>query len=129
MRGDELTGVHTIQHVVGAHDHENLAAAWCYVHADYGYILAGGEIERGRDCRAVYRVDDQGLGTLLDQCVDVRDLLGGVVVGYQRPDQRGVVLRRELCLILDIVSPEVGVVEGQRNTELEARARWEGTSH
>src|SRR6266700_2351323 len=54
-------------------------------------------------------------------------LLGGVIVGDQRPDQRGVVMSRELWLIRDVVSPEVGDVEGQRNTELEARTRCERT--
>jgi len=35
--------------------------------------------------------------------VDVRDLLGGITVGDQWPDQGGVVLSRELCLIRDVV--------------------------
>src|SRR5216683_835279 len=55
-------------------------------------------------------------------------LLGAVIVGDQRPEQRGVVLSRELFLIRDVVGPEVGIVEGQRNTELEVRARCELTS-
>ena len=128
MCGDELAGVLTILHVVGTHNHENFAAAWCDIHADHGNVLAGGVIERGCDRGTIHWVDDQCLGAFLDQCVDVRDLLGGVIVGDQRSDQSGVVLSCELCLIRDIVSPEVGVVEGQRNTELEVRARCECTS-
>ncbi len=128
MRGDELAGVLAIRHVVGAYDHENMAAAWRDVHASHGDVLAGGEIERGRDRGAVHRVDNQRLGAFLDQRTDVRVLLGGVIVGDQRPEQRGVVLSRELFLIRDVVGPEVGIVEGQRNTELEVRARCELTS-
>jgi hypothetical protein len=78
--------------------------------------------------RTVHRVDDQRLGTFLNQRVDVGDLFGGVIVGDQRADQRGIVLTGELCLIRNIVSPEVGVVEGQRNTEFEARVRCERAS-
>jgi len=105
-----------------------MAAAWRDVHANHGDVLAGGVIERGRDRGAVHRVDNQRLGAFLDQRVDVRDLLSGIIVGDQRPDQRGIVLSRELCLIRDVVGSEVGVVEGQRNTELEAGARCERTS-
>ncbi len=82
-----------------------------------------GADRRGRDRSAVHRVDDQRLGAFLDQRVDVRDLLGGIIVGDQWPDQGGVVLSRELSLIRDVVGPEVGVVEGQRNTERRQRLR------
>ena len=60
--------------------------------------------------------------------MDIRILLGGVIVGDQRSDQRSVVLGREGFLIRDIIGPEVGVVEGERNTEFEGRTRCECTS-
>ncbi len=107
---------------------KTLPAAWRNVHTDHGNVLAGSVIERGRDRGTVHRVDDQRLGAFLDQRVDVRDLLAGVIIGDQRPDQRGVVLSRELCFIRDVICPEIGVVEGQRNTELEARTGCERTS-
>src|SRR5258708_372484 len=38
MRGDELAGFLAITYIVGAHDHDNLAAAWLDVHAYDGDV-------------------------------------------------------------------------------------------
>jgi hypothetical protein len=43
--------------------------------------------------------------------MDVGYLFCGVIIGNQGADQSGMVLRRELLLVRDVVGPEVGVVE------------------
>src|SRR5689334_25314124 len=92
---DVFAGVLPIEHIIGTHDHEDLARAWRNVNADNGNVLACGKIERGCNGSAIHWINDKSLGALLNQRMDIGDLLGGIVISDEGTNERGVVLRSE----------------------------------
>jgi hypothetical protein len=118
---DVFARILAIRYIVSAHNHEYFTGTWRDIDSDYGDVLTGRESKRGRDGRAVHRIDDQSLSTLLDQRVNIRDLLSSVIIGNKRPDQSSIVLGREFRLVRNIIGPKIGVVEGERYTEFKTR--------
>ena len=116
---DVVARLRAVQVVVGPDDHVDLAGGRADVDAHDRDVLAGRVVERGRDRRAVDRVDDQRLHALRDQRPDLGRLLRRVAVGRHRADERDAVLLGELLLVRDVRAPEVGAVAREGDTDLD----------
>ena len=125
--GDVGAGVLAVEGVGGADDHVDVADADDGVDGDELDVVGGGVADRGAQAGGGLGVDDDGLGALVDEVLDLLVLQAGAGGRQQRAEQLDVHLRGVLLLVVDVGGPERGVVVGQVDPDRDlARRRRRG---